>query len=106
MYFRSADVAVHTTPRPRLAVDRASHTRDASSPPAPADVVPSTGSAISGESADEKIPDWAIALIVVVCVLCLLFFACALAMYLREKQGKPIFVSLEPGTTNAQVDKV
>ena len=33
------------------------------------------------------------------CVLFLLFFACALAMFLREKQGKPIFVSLE--STNA-----
>ena len=44
---------------------------------------------------EDKIPSWAIALIVVVCVLCLLLFACAFAMFLREKQGKPIFQNLE-----------
>ena len=47
----------------------------------------------------EKIPFWAIALIVVFCVLFLLFFAFALAMYSREKQGKPIFKTLD--STNA-----
>lgn len=47
----------------------------------------------------EKIPSWAIALIVVFCVLFLLFFAFALAMYSREKQGKPIFKTLD--STNA-----
>ena len=57
---------------------------------------------VRGESAsvsvEDKLPTWAIALIAIACVLCLLFFACALAMCIREKQGKPMFTSLEPGT--------
>ena len=49
----------------------------------------------------DKIPAWGIALIVVACLLCVLFFVFALGMYLREKQGKPIFVSME----KAQADR-
>ena len=48
----------------------------------------------------DKIPGWAIALIVVFCVLCVLFFAFAFGMYLREKQGKPMFLTLEADKAN------
>ena len=48
----------------------------------------------------EKIPAWGIALIVVACLLCVLFFACAFGMYLREKQGKPIFLTVEADKAN------
>ena len=50
---------------------------------------------------NDKIPAWGIALIVVACLLCVLFFVFAFGMYLREKQGKPIFVSME----KAQADR-
>ena len=48
----------------------------------------------------DKIPGWGIALIVVACLLCVLFFAFAFGMYLREKQGKPIFLTLEADKAN------
>ena len=48
----------------------------------------------------DKIPGWAIALIVVFCVLCVLFFAFAFGMYLREKQGKPMFLTLGADKAN------
>ena len=43
----------------------------------------------------DKIPGWAIALIVIACLLCVLFSAFAFGMYFREKQGKPMFMTLE-----------
>ena len=43
----------------------------------------------------DKIPGWAIALIVIACLLCVLFSAFAFGMYSREKQGKPMFMTLE-----------
>ena len=48
----------------------------------------------------DKIPAWGIALIVVACLLCVLFFALAFGMYLREKQGKPLFLTLEADKAN------
>lgn len=54
------------------------------------------------ESGDD-LPGWAVGVIAVVCVLCLLLFACACAMYLREKQGKPIFTSLSEPKDNTAV---
>ena len=50
----------------------------------------------------EKIPAWGIALIVVACLLCVLFFALAFGMSLREKQGKPMFLTLEARDNAAQ----
>ena len=43
----------------------------------------------------DKIPGWAIALIVIACLLCVLFSAFAFGMYFSEKQGKPMFMTLE-----------
>ena len=48
----------------------------------------------------DTIPAWGIALIVVACLLCVLFFGFAFGMYLREKQGKPIFLTLEADRAN------
>ena len=48
----------------------------------------------------DTIPAWTTALIVVACLLCVLFFALAFGMYLREKQGKPIFLTLEADKAN------
>ena len=39
----------------------------------------------------DKIPGWAIALIVIACLLCVLFSRAG--MYSREKQGKPMFMT-------------
>jgi len=52
------------------------------------------GAAALSESSD-SLPDYAKALIAVFCVLFVAFFLCACVMYMREKQGKPIFHSLD-----------
>ena len=58
---------------------------------------------VATNASNDDVPAWSIVLIIVLCVLFLLFFFAALLMYLREKQGKPIFVSLDnqqaPSTT-------
>ena len=46
-------------------------------------------------SSSDDLPDWGIAVIVVVGVLFLAVLAFAIAMYLAEKRGAPIFVSLQ-----------
>ena len=44
---------------------------------------------------DDGLPGWAIAVIAVVCVLLVAVLTCAIAMFLRERAGKPIFQNLE-----------
>ena len=46
------------------------------------------------ESGDD-LPGWAIGVIAVVCVLLVAVLTCAIAMFLRERAGKPIFQNLE-----------
>ena len=46
------------------------------------------------ESGDD-VPGWAIGVIAVVCVLLVAVLTCAIAMFLRERAGKPIFQNLE-----------
>ena len=53
----------------------------------------------------DDIPDWAIALIVLFGLLFFVVSACALAMFLREKAGKPIFRSLEAPNPIASTTK-
>ena len=43
----------------------------------------------------DDLPTWAIAVIVVICLLLVAVLAFASAMYYREKQGKPMFLTLE-----------
>ena len=49
-------------------------------------------------SSKDKIPGWAIALIVVACTLCLLISVAAVCLVSREKQGKPVFATLNKGS--------
>ena len=53
---------------------------------------------VVAEESKDKIPGWAIALIVVVCTLCLLISAAAACLVSREKQGKPVFSTLNQGS--------
>ena len=58
------------------------------------------------ESGDD-LPGWAIGVIVVVCVLLVAVLTCAIAMFLRERAGKPMFTTLEPkDNTAAGVEKI
>ena len=58
------------------------------------------------ESGDD-LPGWAIGVIAVVCVLLVAVLTCAIAMFLRERAGKPMFTTLEPkDNTAAGVEKI
>ena len=66
--------------------------------------VPKVEEKASSKSKD-KIPAWAIPLIVVACLLCVLFFAGAVVLVIREKQGKPIFVAFDEGTKQSSATR-
>ena len=85
---------------PQVLVD---HTKELLCP-LPADYWKDAPEAPSVVSNDE-LPSWAIVIIIVFCLLFLLFFFAAFGMYYREKQGKPLFVSLDvTSTTKATPD--
>jgi len=73
-----------------LALTDMSYSGVASSPPPPSPGAPPVE---SGDNDD--MPGWGVAVIVVVAVLFLAVLAFAIAMYLAEKRGAPIFVSLQ-----------
>jgi len=73
-----------------LALTDMSYSGVASSPPPPSPGAPPLE---SGD--DDDMPGWGVAVIVVVAVLFLAVLAFAIAMYLAEKRGAPIFVSLQ-----------
>ena len=72
-------------------------------PPPPFPSLPSSPSLplqMAESKDDDVLPTWGIVLVAVVCLLFLLMFAAAFLMYRREKQGKPIFLTLEADKAN------